>query len=119
MDWLLGGGQVDAPTVLLPLALALVFGLMTALVARSRGRSFLVWLVYGTLVPGFALIHSLFLAPGKAKDERGLSASKALRRCPFCFESIRPDREVCPACWRVLPAENGAASMEPDVPDHQ
>lgn len=105
MDSLLSGDLLDPSVVLMGLAMAAVFGVMTALVARAKRRSAVAWLFYGAFAPPFALIHALVVAPGKEEKKGPDRWSAASRRCPFCFESIKPDLEVCPHCWRVLPAD--------------
>lgn len=111
MDALTGGDMVDLPLVLLSLALAFVFGLMTALVARAKGRSFTVWLFYGVFAPPFALFHAMLMASGRDVARRNMLSSGGRYRCPHCGEAIGRDLEVCPQCWRVLPA-GGATSEE-------
>jgi hypothetical protein len=108
MDSLIGTDLGGMPLVLLSLALAITFGLMTALVARAKKRSFAAWLIYGALAPPIALFHALLLASGnEAVKKNGLSPG-ALQRCPHCGEAIKRDLDVCPQCWRVLPGDGGA-----------
>lgn len=111
MDTLTGGDLSDLPLVLLSLALAVVFGLMTALVARAKGRSFALWLIYGVFAPPFALFRAMLMSPNKNAAGKKILSSEARRRCPHCGEAIGRDLEVCPQCWRVLPTE-GASSEE-------
>ena len=111
MDSLTGGDLVDLPLVLLSLALAVVFRLMTALVARAKRRSFIVWLFYGVFALPFALFHAMLMSPGKDAARRNMLSSEARQRCPHCGEAIGHDLEVCPQCWRVLPA-GGVPSEE-------
>ena len=108
MESLIGEDTGDMPLVLLSLALAIVFGLMTALVARAKKRSFAGWLIYGALAPPIALLHALFMAPDNEAAKKNGRSSGALRRCPHCGEAIKRDLDVCPQCWRVLPSDGGA-----------
>jgi ribosomal protein S14 len=103
MDTLTGGDLSDLPLILLSLALAVVFGLMTALVARAKGRSFALWLIYGVFAPPFALFRAMLMSPNTAGKK--ILSSEARRRCPHCGEAIGRDLEVCPQCWRVLPTK--------------
>jgi hypothetical protein len=112
MDSLLSGDFLDPSVALVGLAMAAAFGVMTALVARTKRRSAIAWLFYGVIAPPFALLHAFLLAPGKEKQKAD-HWPVAPRRCPFCFEAIKPDLEVCPHCWRVLPADGDGP---PDVP---
>ncbi len=92
----------EAPLLLLSIALAIVFGLTTALLARAKGRSFIGWLFYGALSAPIAFFHALLMASKKpVAEKRGLS-SQARRRCPHCGETIKAGLEVCLQCWRVL-----------------
>src|ERR1700675_2865790 len=95
----------DVPATLLFIALAIVFGLMTAFVARAKGRSFVGWLFYGALTPPMALVHALLMAKKKQAAGKRRRSSQAQRRCPHCGEAIKVDLDVCPQCWRVLPED--------------
>ena len=103
MDSLLSGDLLDPSVILMGLAMAAVFGVMTALVARIKRRSAVAWLFYGAFAPPFALIHALFVGPAQ-EEKKADRWPVAAQRCPFCFEAIKPDLEVCTHCWRVLPA---------------
>jgi hypothetical protein len=100
------------PGIVLPgVLLSVALGVMTALVARGKGRSLIAWWLYGTLMPLIGLFHAMLLAP-KLATRRGTGAS-AIRRCPYCAEAIKPELDVCPECWRVLPVEGVAADSQP------
>ena len=45
------------------LVLAVLLGLIPAMVARSKGREFLLWWIYGSLLFIVALPHALLLKP--------------------------------------------------------
>ncbi|OMG61586.1 hypothetical protein AUR59_019965 [Stutzerimonas balearica] len=64
--------------------IALILGLIPAIIAALKGRRFFVWWVYGTLVLIIALPHSLF--------------ASILKSCPQCKESARRDANICPHC---------------------
>jgi hypothetical protein len=50
------------------LAIAVVIGLIPAIIAKKKGRSFFVWWVYGALLFIVALPHAL-LAPARPDNE--------------------------------------------------
>lgn len=64
--------------------LVIILGLVPAIIAKLKGRSFFLWWLYGSLVLIIALPHSIF-AP-------------ILKRCPQCKESARRDANICPHC---------------------
>ena len=71
------------------LVLALLLGLIPAVIARGKGGSFFLFYILGVVVWPLALLISVIMA-----DHR--------RKCPYCAESIRPAATVCPHCQREL-----------------
>ena len=49
------------------LIIAMLIGLIPAFIANSKGRSFLGWWIYGTLLFIIAFIHSLFISSIKTE----------------------------------------------------
>ena len=70
--------------------LAIMLGIIPAIIAKFKGRSFFIWWVYGSLIFIIALPHSIF-AP-------------VLKRCPQCKESAMRDASICPHCQSEFPA---------------
>ena len=105
----------DPSLILLSIALAVVFGLMTGVIARSKGRSFIGWWLYGALSSPIAFFHALLMAPKKRSARTRGRPAEVLRRCPHCGAAIKPDLEVCPQCWRVLPGDGAGAEREDDL----
>ena len=69
--------------------LAILIGLIPATIAQKKGRSFILWWIYGAAIWIVAFPHSLIMS-----DNR--------RKCPFCAESIKNEARVCPHCQRDI-----------------
>ena len=82
------------------LILWLILGIIPAVVAASKGRSFFLWLLYGLLIWPIALVH-IIVVPDPAEIEDGRNRE----RCPFCSEQILKTAIVCPNCQRDLPEQ--------------
>lgn len=86
---------LDIGAILIP---ALFLGLIPACIAKSKGREFFLWYLYGVLLFIVALIHSLIIKP----TDRQL-INEGMKKCPHCAEIIKPDAKVCRYCGRDLP----------------
>ena len=71
------------------LAIALSFGLATAIVGRSKGSSFFIWLIVGTVLPLFGLIAAFAYRGEDIEPER---------RCPRCNATLKLHVQVCSRC---------------------
>ena len=65
--------------ILFPFLVIACLGIITGLIAESKGRSFLGWWVYGAALFIVALPHAILLKPNTDGD---------FRKCPFCVWSI-------------------------------
>lgn len=77
----------------------LACGIACAVIAGSRNRSVLGWLVLGFLLGPVALLTVGFLG--------ARIAPQSVRKCPFCAEMVLRDAKVCKHCGRELPPLEG------------
>jgi hypothetical protein len=89
------------------LIVAAGLGLIPALIAKSKGRSFGTWWFYGFLIFIVALPHSLML-PSSGGD---------FKKCPFCAEMIRVEAIKCKHCGSSVDSKKG--NYIPDKPIHK
>lgn len=73
----------------------IVFGVIAALIARSKGRNIFGWFVAGLFVGPFALISAVL--PAKPREGMFL-------QCPACAEVIRTGATLCHHCGSAVPA---------------
>lgn len=79
--------------------LALLIGLIPAFIAQGKGRSFVLWWIYGALIFIVALPHSLIMKTDQQSIEKQ-QLSEGMKKCPFCAEMIKQDAKVCRYCSR-------------------
>jgi len=70
------------------IVLLLVLALIPAAIAKSKGRDFGLWYIYGVLLFIVALVHSICLSGNV--------------RCPKCQEWIKREATVCKHCGGVV-----------------
>jgi hypothetical protein len=84
--------------------LAVLIGLLPAYIAQNKGRSFVLWWIYGALIFIIALPHSLLMKADKNAVEENAIAEGA-KKCPYCAELVKKEAVVCRFCQRELPKE--------------
>lgn len=72
------------------IALALVLGLVTGFIAQSKGYSFVLWWIGGTLLWIVALPEILMKKPNR----------EGKQQCPWCRTWIDKEARVCAHCSR-------------------
>ncbi|RRJ34371.1 zinc ribbon domain-containing protein [Pandoraea apista] len=82
--------------------LAVLLGLIPAVIAKGKGRSFGVWWIYGAALFIVALPHALLMKRSNEGIERQM-ASDGMKKCPHCAEFIKADAKVCRYCGRDVP----------------
>jgi UDP-N-acetylmuramyl pentapeptide phosphotransferase/UDP-N-acetylglucosamine-1-phosphate transferase len=72
---------------------ALAFGLVTAIIGRSKGSSFFIWFIVGTVLPVLGLISVFLYRVERLEPER---------RCPRCGHVHKLHVQVCRYCGEDL-----------------
>ena len=69
--------------------IAIMFGIGTGLVGRSKGSSFFIWFIVGAVLPLLGLIAALLYRSEDVEPER---------RCPRCGAVHKIHVQVCTRC---------------------
>lgn len=80
--------------------IAILIGLIPAAIARSKGRSFVGWWIYGALLFIIALPHSLIMKSDPKAIEAQALTTGDMRKCAHCAEIIKREAKVCRFCGR-------------------
>lgn len=86
--------------------IAILMGLLPAYIAMGKGKNFLLWWVYGTLLFIVAIFHAIMMKPA----EKNLHYY-GRRYCPHCEKIVDRDALVCEYCGGgMVPPETDGES---------
>lgn len=88
------------------LVLAALLGILPAAIARSKGRSFFGFWIYGALLFIVALPHAILCAPNTDSIEARQLSTGERRKCPHCAELIKKEARICRYCGNSVEPEN-------------
>jgi len=86
------------------------FAVTAGSLAGNRGRSALLWALFGMFIGPFAWIVAAL--PPVESETTKTAGRQSVRRCPYCDEEIRLAAAVCKHCGKDV----GAAPAKVDVP---
>ncbi len=86
--------------------IAVLFGIATGIIGRSKGSSFFIWLLVGSVLPLLGLVAVILYRYEKAEPER---------RCPRCGRIVKLYVQVCPICGEDLYLPDPAEVHQPQV----
>ena len=77
-------------TIKMELIILAHLALIPAIIAKSKGRSFFGWYIYGLFLFIIAFIHSLLVKPN--------SKTPGMQKCAHCASLIPKEARICAAC---------------------
>ncbi|WP_312946291.1 zinc ribbon domain-containing protein [Superficieibacter sp.] len=100
------------------LLISIVIGIIPALIAHSKGRSFFAWWIYGALLFIIAFVHSLVIRKDVKAEEKDMIAFDGMKKCPFCAEMIKSEAIKCKHCGSDLTGNNPNLDLKKSDEDY-
>lgn len=97
------------------LLIGILIGLIPAVIAQRKGRSFIGWWIYGTLIFIIALPHALLIKSGQAAIEERQLAKGIMKKCPYCAELIKAEATICRYCGKEVPITETPIPTSPSL----
>ena len=89
------------------LLVAIVLGVIPALIAQSKGRSFIAWWIYGALLFIVAFVHALVIKKDVLAEEREKLEFEGMKKCQFCAELVKSEAVKCKHCGSDISNDSG------------
>jgi RNA polymerase subunit RPABC4/transcription elongation factor Spt4 len=92
-------------------AIWLLCGIISAVIASNKGRSVFGWFILGLLFGPLGFILALVVGKNEAEIEKSAIQSGTMKKCPYCAELVKREAKICRYCSKDLSlqiAENDA-----------
>ena len=95
------------------IVIAALIGLIPAMIAKNKGKSFGLWWLYGAALFIIALPHALIMKSDSREVEKQQLETGANKKCPYCAEIIKSEAMACRFCGRDVVGTNRIDAAAP------